>query len=224
MLEETSLYFHIFIKLLLGLVFITIYLKLSNKSQISELTPIDIIGNFILGGIIEGVIYDPEISLTQYIVTLFIAILLITFLNYIIMKFIFIRRAVMGASIPVIINGKLQLDAVSMKDTKFDLIDFMARLRSKDIFSIEEVEFAQIEANGEISVLKKGEGHFNYLLVKSGQILKSQLDNANKTEEWLMDLLSSLNIELKDIFLVEFSRSHHLYIVKNDETTISIDV
>lgn len=213
-----------FIKILVGFGVIIVYLKLSNKSQITELTPIDFIGNFILGGIIGEMIYNADISFLRYFVILVLAILLITFLNYISGKFMFARRAIMGVPIPVITEGKMQLDWVTNQELKFDLIEFMSMLRARGIFSLEEVEFAQIEANGELTVIKKGEGAFNYLLVKSGVVLPEELTQLGREEEWLLQHLRELDLDLEEIFLVEFSNKSHFYIVKNDGTVISKDI
>lgn len=221
MLDQVISYAYTFFKLFIGFAVIVGYLKISNKSHTTQLTPIDFIGNFILGGIIGGVIYNHDISLTKYLLTLFLAVSLISLLNLISTKVMFARRVVMSTTIPIIINGKLQLDSISHQDTKFDLISFVAKLRSKGIFSLAEVEFAQIEANGELTVIKKGEGHLNYLFVKSGQLLTSQLANANKSEEWLLAQLAELNLDLRDIFLVEFVHNSQLYIIKNDSTVVS---
>lgn len=225
MTEALSI-FYTFIKILVGFGVIIVYLKLSNKSQITELTPIDFIGNFILGGIIGEMIYNTDISFLRYFVILVLAILLITFLNYISGKFMFARRAIMGVPIPVIKEGKMQLDWVTNQELKFDLIEFMSMLRARGIFSLEEVEFAQIEANGELTVIKKGEGAFNYLLVKSGTVLPEELTQLGKEEDWLLQHLRALNLDLdlEEIFLVEFSNKSHFYIVKNDGTVISKDI
>ena len=178
-MTETLSILYTFNKILVGFVVIIIYLKLSNKSQVSELTPIDFIGNFIIGGIIGGMIYNPDISFFRYFIMLVSAILLISCLNYISSKFMFARRAIMSVPIPVIVEGKMQLDWVTDKKLKVDLIQFMSMLRAKNIFSLEEVESAQIEA---------------------------------------------LNIDLEEVFLVEFSNKSHFYIVKNNGTVVSKDI
>lgn len=51
------------IKFLIGFFVVIAYFNLSGKSQISQLSPIDLIGNFILGGIIGGVIYSDTIAI-----------------------------------------------------------------------------------------------------------------------------------------------------------------
>ena len=45
-------------KLLIGVTLIVLHLRLTGKQRTVQLTPIDFIGNFILGGIIGGVIYN----------------------------------------------------------------------------------------------------------------------------------------------------------------------
>ena len=47
MWEEVLSVSYTFLKIFTGFAIIIVYLKLSNKSQITELTPIDFIGNFI---------------------------------------------------------------------------------------------------------------------------------------------------------------------------------
>ena len=225
MTETFLMYFFALFKILLGFFIVIVYFKLSNKAQTMQFTPIEFIGNIILGGIIGEVIYNPEISFITYITTLISALAVISFLNFITTKFMPVRKAMMASVTPVIVNGKFQLDSLGNKENKFDIIEFTAMLRSNGIFSLEEVEFAQIEAHGGLTVIKKGEGYLNFLLVKGGQILYTQLEKIEKDEAWLLKQLNILGIpNLDDIFLIEFSKNRHLYIVKNDGSALSQDI
>lgn len=224
MWEEILSVLYTFLKIFTGFAIIILYLKLTNKSQITELTPIDFIGNLILGGIIGEMIYTPEISFIKYFIMLVLAIGLIWSLNFISARYMIARHAIMGSAIPVIVNGRFQFDSINNTDTKFDIIEFMSLLRSKEIFSLEEVEFAQIEANGELTVIKKGEGYLNYLLVKSGHILISELEKLGQNEEWLNRYLAELNLPLEDLFLVEFSNNNRFYIVKCNGETVTKNI
>ncbi len=224
MWEEVLSVSYTFLKIFTGFAIIIVYLKLSNKSQITELTPIDFIGNLILGGIIGEMIYTPEISFIKYFIMLVLAIGLISSLNFISARCMIARHAIMGSAIPIIVNGQLQFDSINNKDIKFDLIEFMSMLRAKEIFSLEEVEFAQVEANGELTVIKKGNGYLNYLLVKSGHILTTELEKLGKNEDWLNQHLAELNLSLEDLFLVEFSNNNRFYIVKCDGKTVTKNI
>lgn len=44
----------VLVKFIIGFVNVITHLNLSGKTQLSQMTPIDFIGNFVLGGIIGG--------------------------------------------------------------------------------------------------------------------------------------------------------------------------
>ena len=69
-------------KLLIGIILIVLHLRLTGKQQTTQMTPIDFIGNFILGGIIGGVIYNHAISFAEYVSFLLVAFAIISGLNY----------------------------------------------------------------------------------------------------------------------------------------------
>ncbi|MGX2957118.1 DUF421 domain-containing protein [Ursidibacter arcticus] len=225
MADTFLIYILALFKILLGFFIVIFYFKLSKKAQTMQFTPIEFIGNIILGGIIGEVIYNPEISFITYIITLISALAVISLLNFVTTKFMPVRKVMMASVTPVIVNGKFQLDSLNNKENKFDIIEFTAMLRSNGIFSLEDVEFAQIEAHGGLTVIKKGEGYLNFLLVKGGQILHTQLEKIGKDEAWLLQQLKVVGIEqLDDIFLVEFSQNRRFYIVNNDGTSLSSEI
>ena len=83
-------------KLLIGVTLIVLHLRLTGKQQTVQLTPIDFIGNFILGGVIGGVIYNHAISFAEYISFLLVTFGIISGLNYLTSKFMSTRSLVMG--------------------------------------------------------------------------------------------------------------------------------
>ena len=82
-------------KLLIGVTLIVLHLRLTGKKQTVQLTPIDFIGNFILGGIIGGVIYNQAFSFAEYISFLLVTFGIISGLNYLTSKFMSTRSLVM---------------------------------------------------------------------------------------------------------------------------------
>ena len=82
-------------KLLIGIILIVLHLRLTGKQQTTQLTPIDFIGNFILGGVIGGVIYNHAISFAEYISFLLVTFGIISGLNYLTSKFMSTRSLVM---------------------------------------------------------------------------------------------------------------------------------
>ncbi|CRL65528.1 hypothetical protein BN1805_03392 [Proteus vulgaris] len=86
---QMEYYFLVIIKFIIGFTIILAHMNLSGKTQLSQLTPIDFIGNFVLGGIMGGVIYTDAIPLYQYIIVFLIGVCFISLLNYISKRFNF---------------------------------------------------------------------------------------------------------------------------------------
>ena len=70
-------YVDIAIKLTIGFICLIIIINLSGKGQLAPLSAMDQVGNYVLGGIIGGVIYNPDITVLQFVIVLLIWGLLI---------------------------------------------------------------------------------------------------------------------------------------------------
>ena len=60
-------YIDIAIKLALGLLSLVIVINISGKGNLAPTSASDQVQNYVLGGILGGVIYSPSISILQYI-------------------------------------------------------------------------------------------------------------------------------------------------------------
>ena len=212
-------------KLLIGVTLIVLHLRLTGKQQTVQLTPIDFIGNFILGGIIGGVIYNHAISFAEYISFLLVTFGIISGLNYLTSKFMSTRSLVMGKAYTIIEGGRFSQDALDSTDHKLDPVEFLAELRGMGIFSLSDISLVQREANGSLTVRRKGEGGVNYVLVSSGQVVTDNLKLAHRDEEWLRTELSSAGVgEVEDLFVVELDANNRLNIISQTGNTTAMTV
>lgn len=212
-------------KLLIGIILIVLHLRLTGKQQTTQLTPIDFIGNFILGGVIGGVIYNHAISFAEYISFLLVTFGIISGLNYLTSKFMSTRSLVMGKAYTIIEGGRFSQDALDSTDHKLDPVEFLAELRGMGIFSLSDISLVQREANGSLTVRRKGEGGVNYVLVSSGQVVTDNLELAGHSEEWLRGELEQAGItDLVDLFLVELDAADRLNIVDQEGQTTSVRI
>ena len=212
-------------KLLIGITLIVLHLRLTGKQQTVQLTPIDFIGNFILGGIIGGVIYNHAISFAEYISFLLVTFGIISGLNYLTSKFMSTRSLVMGKAYTIIEGGRFSQDALDSTDHKLDPVEFLAELRGMGIFSLSDISLVQREANGSLTVRRKGEGGINYVLVSNGQVVTDNLELVYRDEEWLRGELSSAGVgDLEDLFVVELDANNRLNIVSQTGNTTAMTV
>ncbi len=212
------------LKIFFGLIIILVYLRLTHRSQAGHQTPIDTIGNFVIGGLIGGVLYSEQISLFYFIVYLVFTLAMIQLLNVATSKIRFLHMAVREQRVPVITDGDIDIKSFQQSDVVLDPMRLIADLRAQGIYDLEEIEFAQIEPNGALSVIRKGDGVPNFALIVKGNLVTRDIADAHKTEDWVRLQLRAAKVELEDVFLMEFKNGNRLLILLNDGTTIRREV
>ena len=75
-------YIEILIKLALGLVSLVFVINVTGKGNLAPNSAIDQIQNYVLGGIIGGVIYNSSITILQYAVILIMWTILVLLLKW----------------------------------------------------------------------------------------------------------------------------------------------
>ena len=180
-------------------------MNISGKTQLSQLTPIDFIGNFVLGGIMGGVIYTDAIPLYQYVIVFLIGVFFISFLNYISKKFNFFLAVEIGNPIPIIKKGRFIMENITEKKNKIDILNITSRLHAQGIHSFQEVNYAQIEPDGQITVVCDGAKMPSIIIMKDGVIRTSELEQIERDENWLNEEMKKQHIDNpEDVFLAEF--------------------
>ncbi|WP_096188569.1 DUF421 domain-containing protein [Evansella halocellulosilytica] len=141
------------IELLIGFIALLFLTKVLGKTQITQLTPFDFISALVLGELVGNAIYDKEIGINYVLYAILLWGTLISIVEWITQKWKKTRSFLEGKPSIVIHQGKI--DRNQLKKNRLDLNQLQNLLRNKDVFSIQEVEYAILEANGTINVLKK---------------------------------------------------------------------
>ncbi|WP_272539033.1 DUF421 domain-containing protein [Providencia sp. PROV197] len=212
----TYYYSFIILKFIIGFAIVITHMNLSGKTQLSQMTPIDFIGNFVLGGIIGGVIYSDTIPLYQYITILIIGVLLISSLNLLTKKVNFFRNVAIGNPIPIIKKGQFIMENILKKKNKIDIINISSRIHAQGIHSFQEIYYAQIEPDGQLTIICDEKNMPSVLLMKDGVIRTSELESIERDEAWLKQQIEFQGIEsIDDIFLAEFWRGEVSFILQD---------
>lgn len=200
-------YLLVLAKFVIGFLIVISHLNFSGKTQLSQMTPVDFIGNFVLGGIIGGVIYNDVIPLYQYVIVLVIGVLLISLLNSISKRFFMFRNFAIGNPIPIVKDGKFIMENILKRRNKIDILNVASQLHTQGIHSFQNLKYAQIEPGGQITAICEGAELPSVILIKDGRIRLSELDAIDKDESWLKAKLDGLKVnDLDQVFLAEFWR------------------
>lgn len=200
-------YINIAIKLAMGLLSIVMVINYTGKGNLAPSSASDQVQNYVLGGIIGGVIYNENIGLLQYFIILLIWVCLVLSLRWLKTNSAFFKKAIDGEPSLLISRGKLDTEAC--RKAGLTAHEIMFKLRSNNIYSIRNVKQAVLEQNGQLIVVKSGEENPRYPLVTDGTIHVQALDSIDKTEEWLLERLKEQGVEsISDVFLAEYENGN----------------
>lgn len=193
------------IKLALGLISLVFVINMTGKGNLAPSSATDQVQNFVLGGIIGGVIYNSSITILQYIVILIIWTILILSLKWLNTNVYFIKHLIDGKPTIIIKNGKLDPEACRSKGLSAS--DVALKLRSQGVFQLKEVKRAIIEQNGQLIIVRMGDENPKYPIITDGVVQVEILETIGKTEEWLMAELNKKGFEnVDDIFIAEYDK------------------
>lgn len=223
-------YLHVATELVIGFILLFCMTKLLGKTHIQQITPFDFISTLVLGELLGNAIYDQEVD----IVDIFFAIVVWTALMYLIelleLKSLFFRGILNGKPSIVIYQGSI--DKKMMKKCKISMDQLKDLLRQKNVFSIHEVEYAVLESNGALSVMKKkpyrsaekqdiqtiqrtDSESLPLAVIVEGKVLKDDLLKRGLSEEWLVKELKNKGyVDTSQVFYAEWTPSDGLYVVQ----------
>ena len=201
------------IKLTIGFIALVVFMNLNGRSQLAPTSTEDQIGNYVLGGIIGGVIYNPSITIVQFLIVMLIWGLLMTTIDFLKNSNKNVKKMIDGQIVYLIKGGKMLTE--NFAQATLSIPDFYTKLRTKGIFKVSEIEDAFMESNGQLIVIQKNDENYSNLLVSEGKIMEDNLVHIGKNDEWLKEELAKYNVlDINDIFLVEYSNDDKLFIVK----------
>ncbi|MBI0036631.1 DUF421 domain-containing protein [Gilliamella sp. B14384H2] len=202
------------LKLLVVFICIVLFLKITGKTSLSQMSSIDFIGNMILGGIAGGIIYNPKLTIYDFIVVLLMWTAIMYSSNYLKKRSQNAKAFIVGNPIILMDQGKLKLDAFT--SINLDLASFAVLLRMKNVFTIHDVEKAILEPNGQLSIVKKGDKDISVIVLENEQPVDDVLKQIGKDEKWLTSNLAKQGYKsFQGLYCVEYY-DHRLFVIPND--------
>ena len=146
-----NFYLEVAIKLCIGLFSLVLAINVSGKGNLAPTAAIDQVQNFLLGGIVGGMIYNSAISILQYTLVLLIWLIIVLALKWLRTNNMFIKGLVDGKPIIVIDRGKLLVD--NCRSAGLTAYDVSLKLRQAGVSYVSEVKRAILEQNGQLIIV-----------------------------------------------------------------------
>lgn len=229
--------FNVVIRGLLSLITLFLVTKLIGKKQVSQLSLFD----YVIGISIGNFAAEMTINLESEELYGIIAVLLFGGIAYLVsvgtMKSIKLRRFFMGSPTILIEHGKILQD--NFYKVKYDINDMLEQCRVNGYFDISEIDYAIVEANGELSILAKSEYlpvNRNDMKLKvsknglcanviiDGKVMYNNLKKIKKDEKWLNKELRLKGKDISDIILATVDINDKVVFYERNKGVVSLDV
>jgi len=224
----------IFLRVSVGFLILLILVRIIGNKQLGQLNVFTYISGIVIGSMVSDIILHKDIPFLISMAGVALWVALAIFVELSSLKSVRVRELLDGQPIILIKNGIILRD--SLKRERLNIDDLTMMLRTNNIFSILDVDYAILEPNGDLSVLKKHEKsnvtkldlgitHYSQkfmptTIINDGKVITKNLRESNLTEKWLNTKLSAMNIHnTADILYAEIQSDGTLYAQTKNQTS-----
>ncbi len=195
-------YGNLALKLTIGFIFMVIQINLFGKSNIAPNSAIDQLQNYVLGGIVGGMIYNSSITTFQFTLVLLIWTLIVFVAKFLSNHNVIFRRIIIGTPKMVVKNGRIDVDLALRNGLSASDLSF--KLRQSGVTDVSNVKRAVFEQNGQLTIIMKDEANIKYPIVLDGKINYDELEMMGHDEAWVEQKLKEQNLEASEIYLANY--------------------
>lgn len=204
------------VKLVISFFGLWIITFVTGRKTLSQLTPLDFLSSLVLSEIVGNTIYDDEVSIWQLLFGLFIWSALSYLFEKVTTHFVKFGNLAEGRTVLLVDQGKVNQELLAKYDIEFTQLLFM--LRQQNIFSLSEVQYALLETNGSLSVMRKSEDEQNYdfsiTIIDKGELLEESMRGRPMSKEEIRAWIKEQGYNrIEDIAYAEIKEDGTLFII-----------
>jgi len=214
------------IKVMVGFFTLFFIIIITGRTSISQLTPFHLVFVLVLGDFLGNTIYEDKVRTFHFLYAIGLWTLLMLGLEFMTLKNKSTRSLLLGNPNIIIRDGIM--DRKLLKKNKLDINQVLSLLRQNNVFSVREVKYGILEANGQISTLLKSKYQkpekqdlnlqespvdLPTSLIIDGEILWDNLHELSFDQQWLHNKLTANGYENeKRILYADWRESEGIHI------------
>lgn len=208
-------------------IIILIAMRLMGKRQISQLQTSELVVTLLISDIAAIPMQDTSQPMASGLIPIFVLLSLEVLLSFAMLKSSKLRSIICGK--PVIIISKGKIIQENMRSLRLSTEDLFEELRLAGIEKLSDVEYAIIETNGMISIIKKSEekevtakdiglkpekSELEAVVISDGEFADSSIALCKKSRKWVKEKLGGT--DAKNVFLMTATESGKYNIIEKE--------
>lgn len=223
------------IRALIVYIYVFIIIKILGQRSMVAINPIDFLFAVIIGDVVGEPLSSGEMPLGGPLAAAAVIAGLHLFLSYVALKTPRFRRIIEDEPIIIIEKGKILHK--ELKKAKITVESLLMDMRLQDAADLNEIDYAVLESNGQISVIKKSQYQsltpydmqkqtppkgYPTVLIQDGRIVHANLEKVG-TRGWLEEQLQKKGIRHhSDCFLMTMDEGGQIYVSKMNNRSESL--
>ncbi|AEI42728.1 DUF421 domain-containing protein [Paenibacillus mucilaginosus] len=216
-------WWHIGLRSLAAVAVLFTIARLLGKKQISQLSFFEYITGIVIGELAGFISTELEAHFIHGLTAMLVWFVVPLFLEHLTLKSKRLRDVLEGKGTVFIRHGRVLEE--NLRKERFSSDELMEELRAKKVFRLADVEFAMLEASGELSILTKEEARMlkpedagaadeciPQAVIMDGHLMDDALCSLGMTREWLFGELDKQGLTVQDVFLAQIDAKGKLYI------------
>lgn len=215
----------VLIRSLILYVMVIFAVRLMGKRQLGELQPSELVITILVSNIATLPLEDVNIPLMVGATPILALVCFEVLMSWVNLKSPKLRKIISGSPKIIISNGVV--DNTVLSELRLSVDDLMMSLRTNDVFSLDEVQYAIVETTGSVSVMKKTDcdtptrSELNItkkstdppmVVVSDGRIIEKAAETVGMKVNRIRNILNDMKLELKDVFIMTADSSGNYFI------------
>lgn len=213
--------------------FLLLSMKILGKRQIGEMQMSELVAAFFLSELATFAVTDKKIPIYYGLILIVVMILVEMIISFLAVKIPFVKRIFDTSPCVLIREGKI-LEKELLKN-RMTLDELFSHLRLVGFYDLNDVRFAILEPNGQLSVVpfyqsqppscedlnvKVLEKGFTVVLIDDGVLNAKALSAIGKNRNWLRKILEKNHIlDIKSVFLLASDFLGNIVLLRKGEET-----
>lgn len=214
-------YLLVFEKMIVTIILLLLYNRLSGLRKLAPMTTFDTIGNLVIGAISGTTLLNERVKPKDIFVFVLIWLGILLAIRYLKGTHRGLRNLIDGQPIFLMRDGHLYPEMFRKVNTDNKAIESL--LRNKGVTGIHTLDEIIIEPNGQVSYTTSKNDDFSQVLIDRGQIRPNALTIINQDEKWLQQTLAAHGYsDISTLFCVEYANeTFWIYVDSTDKSGVT---